>query len=278
MDLRPGRTGDLSAIRTLWKTCFGDTDGYIDLFFRDCAGAEDFLLLTEGGAPRAMLCGLPAPIRDRDGALHEAVYVYALCSHPDEKGRGLAQRLLSYAFDTYGRGGLQAVHLVPAGPSLFSYFGRQGFSADLPLRLWTPPALSGAPGRVEALTPAAYGALRGTLLAGAAHVVPEARQIAHQKNLSRLGGADLYALHIGGHTAAAAAENIGGAFLARELLPPAGLSAREAAALLTSRFPGRWQLRMPLSADEGEAIPFGVVRWLGKTAAPGPIHPAFVFD
>lgn len=276
--LRAGRAGDLPAVRALWKTCFGDGDAYIDLFLKDCAGPEDFLLLTEDGKLCAMLCGLPAPVRDADGALHAAVYVYALCSHPDRKGRCLAQRLLSFALDYYDRRGLEAVHLVPAGPSLFPYFARQGFSADLPLRLWMPDAVSDAPGTVVPLTPAQYGALRETLLAGAPHIVPDRRQIIHQKNLSRLGGANLYALHMDGLVACAAAEAADGAFLARELLLPRGLSAAAAAGLLTSRFPGPWRLRLPLSADAGEAAAFGVIRWLGKAGVPGPIHPAFAFD
>lgn len=78
------------------------------------------------GRPAAMLTLLPAKL---SGALPLGLYyIFAACTHPDYRRRGLMETLLQDAYDSALKDGMQGVFLRPANDSLTKYYMNRGFT------------------------------------------------------------------------------------------------------------------------------------------------------
>lgn len=114
----------LPDLLSLWRECFPED--------RDEDYARDFLSLAcrrgwargyiEDHTLLASLCLLP--LTGRDG--RRGSYLYALCTHPCARGRGIASALTAQALD----GGDFTV-LIPATDSLRRFYRERGFSASV---------------------------------------------------------------------------------------------------------------------------------------------------
>ncbi len=80
--------------RALWKQCFGDSDAYLDLFFSKLGGDDTTFLYNAGGKAVGHLQLLDVAFASR-AHLYPANYVFAACTHPDYRGRGVMKELRS---------------------------------------------------------------------------------------------------------------------------------------------------------------------------------------
>ena len=94
--MRPSKPEELSRQRELWKLAFGDSDGYIDLFYKTAAGPEDVLVLLEDGVVYSILALPAVELALPDGDTASSAYVYALATDPAARGRGYGRMLLRY--------------------------------------------------------------------------------------------------------------------------------------------------------------------------------------
>lgn len=177
----------LPRLREIWKEGFGDSEDFLDLFFR------------WGFSPERCLCAL---VEDRpvsaiywfDGTVRDArvAYLYALATDKVFQGRGIGRQLLRRVEETLRAQGYQAALLVPGSHSLGTWYQSQGYEYWGGVREFTLEE-PGEPVFLELLTAAEYAAARKTLLPEGSVVqdLPALEFLAAQAGLYR--GADFLA-------------------------------------------------------------------------------------
>ena len=193
--LTPSVPEDVPAQRGLWKLAFGDSDAYLDNFYSAYYRPERVLVLKEDGVLRSMTAWFDTTFVIPGQGEHRAAYLYAVATHPDCRGRGLASQLLAGADDYFRSLNIPAVTTVPAEPSLHRFFGSNGFRECFRTlrRALRREDLSPPPSHI--LRPAApeeYGRVRERLLAGVPHIAYPADALAYQAGCCALGGGGLF--------------------------------------------------------------------------------------
>lgn len=125
MKLRMAQKADLPALTALWQTCFGDSAEEIRNFWKIFDKISVFL--AEETLPIAMTCALPVTLFDGEGEGHEAAYLYAVCTEPSHRNRGVCSSLLAYAEEELKKSGVEFCALVPSGEELFAFYERLGY-------------------------------------------------------------------------------------------------------------------------------------------------------
>ena len=262
LHVRPSVPADVPEQRLLWKLAFGDSDTYIDNFYDTYYQPERVLVLEEEGRVRSMTAWFDTTLVLPGTGEFRAAYLYAVATHPDCRGKGLAGRLLAGA-DAYFRSlAIPVVTTVPAEPSLHSFFGRNGFqecftldqhttsSAALPAN---PPGFSLSP-----LSPKDYNALRERILTKISHIAYSEEALTYQARCSVLSGGGLYAADTGHGTVIFCAEGMeDGRLMLKELLGPE--IARD---VLLQYLPVLLPTFSGIFRCPGPSIPFGMVKWL----------------
>ena len=262
---RLSNPADIPRQRELWQLAFGDEGAYVDNFYDTCYRPERMLMLEEDGVVQAMTAWFDTTFVVPERGEYRAAYLYAVATHPEARGRGLAGRLLSDADGFFRAWGIPAVTTVPAEPSLHQFFGRNGFrecfvhgeqkyqpgnSVEMP---------AGEAPRLDRLTAADYRGLRETRLAGIPHIALSKEAVCYQAGASALTpGGGLYALEAPHGVTVLCAEGMeNGALLVKELLAAPGDLDWVLGWL--SRLLPAWSgiYRTP----NGE-IPFGMLKWL----------------
>ena len=264
--VRPSVPADIPAQRELWKLAFGDPEPYIDNFYSTYYRPERVLVLEEEGVVRSMTAWFDTTFVVPGRGEYRAAYLYAVATHPDCRGKGLAGKLLAGADEYFRSLGIPAITTVPAEPSLHNFFGANGFRECF--RLFedklSPQELPDPKGEpvLRPLTPGEYGALREKLLADTAHIAYPEDALAYQAGCCRLSGGGLF----GGETPEGAvclcAEGAGdGLVIVKEHLgSPAAkrLSLPDLARVAPAE---RWLVREPASNGAG-GWNFAMLKWL----------------
>ena len=256
---------DIPRQRELWQLAFGDTGAYVDNFYRTYYKPERMLMLEEDGVVQAMTAWFDTTFAVPGQEEYRAAYLYAVATHPEARGRGLAGHLLADVDGLFRSWGVQAVTTVPAEPSLHQFFGRNGFrecfvhgEQEYRPESRTEP-LSGETPKLDRLTAADYAGLREVRLAGMPHIALSKEAISYQAGASALTpGGGLYALEAPRGVAALCAEGMeNGTLLIKELLAAPG-DLDWILGWLPRLLPA-WSglYRTP----DGE-IPFGMLKWL----------------
>lgn len=257
--VRPSVLEDIPAQRALWALAFGDGGAYIDNFYNTYYRPDRVLVLEEGGAVRAMTAWFDTAFAVPGRGNFRAAYLYAVATHPDFRGRGLAGALLAGADEYFRALSIPAVTTVPAEESLHRFFGRNGFGECFTQNVCRRGELtapeSTPPFALERLTPAVYARERERLLAGAAHIALPVEAIAYQGGCCALttGGG----LYRAGDALFCAEGMEDGRLLVKELLGDEG-ARQEVLKWLPALLPG-W------SGDwrgPGQGEKFGMLKWL----------------
>ena len=123
--------GDIPRQRELWQRSFGDDGAYVDNFYRTYYKPERVLLLEEDGVVQAMTAWFDTVFAVPGRGEYRAAYLYAVATHPQARGRGLAGRLLAGADGFFRDWGIPAVTTVPAEPSLHRFSAGTAFGSAL---------------------------------------------------------------------------------------------------------------------------------------------------
>ena len=124
---------DLPRLREIWLRSFGANVAYADLFFHHRFSPTETLVWRESGQVQAMLFWLPATLF-ASGEQGPLAYVYGVATHPQARGQGRGSRLLQALDQVLQARGYWASLLVPAEPSLFSFYQRVGYAQGFPQR------------------------------------------------------------------------------------------------------------------------------------------------
>jgi len=278
LQLRTSRVQDVPRLRELWKLAFGDEDTYIDHFFEQYYTPERMLVLEEADDVQAMTAWFDMPVVSADGYRWPAAYLYAVATHPNCRGRGLAGQLLAFADRWLKERGFDCVTTVPARPDLHKFFGQNGFQERFVLRQEDYfPCSKVLPAPLEQVDAREYGELRERILAGTDHVAYSQSALEYQSGVCALSGGGLYRV---GEQGCACVELAGDEVFVKELL---SFEADRAAALaaIVQRHPARkYWVRTPYTG-EGETWEFAMVKWLvpePERDKKGPAYLGLAFD
>ncbi len=255
IELHPARPNELPAAEALWARTFGDGAAFQRQFYKLC-GVDAPLVLTEDGAVRSMLALPETELVFGDGWSVRAGYVYALATDPAARGWGHAALLLNYAAEYARQRRYDCLLTVPAEPSLFRFFARNGFEAGFCHRVLRAEPV---PGPLSPVTAEEYGTLREELLAGRTHVRFSAGELAYQAVLCPHPGSGLYRLDLPLGPGCAAVEMWPDRPVVKELLC-APEDEEQGAAILSALCGQITDVRVPAS-DRG-GVPFAGARWL----------------
>ena len=266
---------DVPAQRALWKLAFGDSDAYIDNFYNTCYRPGRVLELKEDGVLRSMTAWFDTSFVIPGRGEYRAAYLYAVATHPDCRGQGLAARLLAGADGYFRSLGIPAVTTVPAEPSLHRFFGKNGFRECFRTlrRALRREELSRPPSHVlRSASPEEYGRVRERLLAGIPHIAYPADALAYQAGCCALGEGGLFVGEVSGEPLCLCAERADADLVVVKELLGSDNARRLAVPDLPRVAPAQqWELRGPCPPDErsgprDELERFAMLKWLDPAA------------
>ncbi|MFR7483481.1 MAG: GNAT family N-acetyltransferase, partial [Eubacterium sp.] len=113
---------DLKQIKSLWLNVFaGDDDKTVEYFYKNCVHKKCLGAFCDD-KPVSMLFLVDCGYCGKKGA-----YVYAVCTLPEFRGRGISGSLIEYSKSL----GYDFLWLIPASESLFCFYSRFGFETKL---------------------------------------------------------------------------------------------------------------------------------------------------
>lgn len=115
-------SGDIPALRALWKAAFGDTDEFLDVFFSTAYAPDRCRCIRGGNRISAALYWL-----DMDCRSQKFAYIYAVATDPDCRGQGLCRTLMEDTAGILSAGGYDGAILVPQDEGLRAMYRRMGY-------------------------------------------------------------------------------------------------------------------------------------------------------
>ncbi len=113
-------------LKALWKTAFDDSEENLGYFFKNTALPERILAVFKDGKPVSALYMLESEILIKEKA-YSSYYIYAVCTHPEYRGRGLMKALFEELFKVAESRGFDYLFLVPEEDYLFNIYEKLGF-------------------------------------------------------------------------------------------------------------------------------------------------------
>lgn len=113
-------------VKALWRLCFGDREEFIEMYFDSRYNNEVNITIDSGNEIISALQMLPYPMTFC-GQEVSTTYISGACTHPDYRGRGVMRELLSQAFTRMLKSEVLFSTIIPAEPSLFDYYARDGY-------------------------------------------------------------------------------------------------------------------------------------------------------
>lgn len=119
---------DYTEYKKLYLLCFTeDTEEDAELLFKNVLSKAKMISENnENGQPIAMLFLMDASIME-NGTSSDYYYLYAACTHPDYRGRGIMAGLLEKAKKTAIQNNKLGIFLKPANPPLFKFYAKSNF-------------------------------------------------------------------------------------------------------------------------------------------------------
>ena len=144
-------------LKQLWKTVFGDPDSFIDTFFNIAFSPDRCRFTEENGNT---ICALHW--FDCEYEFGKLAYIYAVATHPNHRGKGLASQLLKETHSHLKALGYAGVVLKPA-KGLFPFYERLGYVTSGYIRRFTVTA-GVSPAAIKEICAEDYGRLRRAYL------------------------------------------------------------------------------------------------------------------
>lgn len=171
-------------LRRLWQEAFGDTDAFLDSFYRTAFSPDRCLCIFSGDQPVSVLYWIDCALDDQ-----KLAYIYAVVTAPEYRGRGLCRKLLSDTHALLAEQGYAGAVLVPQKEALRQMYTGMGYRdvgglAELACEADDPAV------PLRAIGPAEFALLRRNLLP-AGSVIQEGRGLSFlAEQLQFYAGAD----------------------------------------------------------------------------------------
>lgn len=148
----------IPGLRSLWQEAFGDTDIFLDHFFRTGFSPDRCRCVLCDNRPAAALYWFDCQWQDK-----KIAYIYAVATAKAHRGQGLCHALMEDTRQLLKQHGYAAIGLVPAKQSLFAFYKKMGYRCFGGIRQWQCSA-SGQPVALRELTTSQYAARRRSYL------------------------------------------------------------------------------------------------------------------
>ena len=102
-------------IVNLWRTCFGDSEAFISLYFDRVYKDENAMTIEKDGKIVSALQIVPHTMTYL-GTEISVGYISGACTTPEERGQGLMRQLLQETFEEMERPENAISALIPAEP------------------------------------------------------------------------------------------------------------------------------------------------------------------
>ena len=113
-------------LKALWETAFDDSEENLGYFFKNTASPERVLAAFKEGKPVSALYMLESEIINKE-KIYSTYYIYAVCTHPDFRGKGLMKSLFEELFKVAQSRNIDYLFLVPEEEYLFNIYEKLGF-------------------------------------------------------------------------------------------------------------------------------------------------------
>jgi len=113
-------------LRRMWKTCFDDTDEFIELYFSAKYKPENTLVYIDEGEIVSSLQMLPYSITFY-GEKIPFYYLSGLCTLPKYRSKGHMKQLVEAAHNEMKKRGIPLSILIPADETLYDFYKRYGY-------------------------------------------------------------------------------------------------------------------------------------------------------
>lgn len=117
---------DFEEIVKLWNISFGDSVKTIERFLHTFFTDKNCLVIKENSSIISMLFLLESEVVS-DALTHPTYYIYAACTLPENRGKGVMSKLLKHTIDFASKENKDFLCLVPGEEHLFEYYARFGF-------------------------------------------------------------------------------------------------------------------------------------------------------
>lgn len=114
-------------VRDMWKICFGDSDSYMDIYFREKYQNENTLIYFESDKAVSSLQMLPFLFTFHHAEIPIAYYS-GLSTLPEARKKGYMAALIRKSFDELFEKEIPLGVLVPQNEGLFKFYEPFGFS------------------------------------------------------------------------------------------------------------------------------------------------------
>ncbi len=111
----------------MWKTVFGDSDDYMEIYFREKYRNENTLIYFDRGKAVSSLQMLPFSFSFH-GTEIPIAYFSGLCTLPEARRKGFMGALIEKSFDEMGKNGIPLAILVPQEESVMDFYRPFGFT------------------------------------------------------------------------------------------------------------------------------------------------------
>lgn len=148
----------LPQLRQLWQNAFGDTDAFLDSFYRTAYAPDHCRCILIGGQVAAVLYWIDCTLKDQ-----QLAYIYAVVTHPAHRGKGLCRCLMRNTHELLRAHGYEGTILVPQKESLRAMYAGMGYQNVGGLMEFTCTAGDEAL-PLRAVGPEEFAALRRSML------------------------------------------------------------------------------------------------------------------
>ena len=116
----------ITQLRKLWKEAFGDSEEFLDIFYRTGFHPSRCRCVTMGGKVVAALYWFDC---SRNNALptKRIAYIYAVATLEEYRGQGLCHKLMQDTLNHLREAGYEGAILVPAGEELSRFYHHMGY-------------------------------------------------------------------------------------------------------------------------------------------------------
>lgn len=114
-------------VREMWKICFGDSDEYMELYFREKYRNENTLVYFDNNEAVASLQMLPYIFTFHQTEIPIA-YFSGLCTLPEARKKGFMEALIRKAFEVLQQRQIPLAVLVPQEEWLLEFYDKFGFA------------------------------------------------------------------------------------------------------------------------------------------------------
>ena len=247
--VRPARSGDSENITETWRLSFGDEESFIHRMLTGLGMLGTAIVAEDeqGDVRSAMLAfdGLSL------GGV-ETTYLYALCTHPEYRSRGMGGAVAAECVRAAGERGAQLVCLHPGSEKLAQWYERTLGMKVLSERC----AVSLAPEPMPGAEVIRVGAEEYQMARGSYRDFLPMSMIRAQELVAADSGASLMLFRRGSREYPMSAEFDGRELVIRELLCPQDKIRQTAAAAGALMSAG--SVRLVMQADGGECCLMGV--------------------